>query len=295
MSRISSFVLLVALATGIGWAARQSSPAANDAATVEVDSAWVATHLLNLRRILNLPGSIRLDFREKGEGSVPGYHLLLFDLRSGEERRTIQLYVSQDGRSVFYERLYDVEDPFQRFRDAIRLEEEPTRGPDDALVTIVEYSDYTCGYCRQFFHTLEEPLFERYGGQVRLVYKHFPLTGARAWAEDAAIASACAYRQGNDRFWALHGKLFQAATRLREGKSLLLELARQAGLDLPAFRQCLEQQDALIDIAQDVEEGERLGVDGTPSFFINGRPIPGLLPPEHFFHIVDEELAAARR
>ena len=185
--------------------------------------------------------------------------------------------------------------PFQHIREQISLENVPARGPADAPVTIVEYSDYTCVYCRRFFETQEGPLFERYSGKVRLVYKNFPLTGLRAWSQDAALAGACAFRQGNDRFWALHEKLFHEAPRLREGRPLYLELGRDAGLDLPAFTTCLDKRQAMPDVTRDIEEGDRLGLNGTPTLFVNGRPVEGLIPTGRFFQVVDEALAVAQR
>lgn len=292
MNRLASAVLILGLLVAIGWAAREKSSDAP--AGGEVGAGWAAAHNAQLRRVLNLPAAVELKFKEVGESPAPGYHLVVFDLVTGDRREPLQLYVSRDGRRLLYDRVYDLENPFQALREQIRLDNVPGRGPADAPVTIVEYSDFTCSYCRRFYETLLGPLFERYGSKVRVVYKNFPLTGLRAWSEDAAIAGACAFRQGNQRFWALHDRLFQETFRLREGRPLLRELAGEVGLDVPAFTACLDQRDGLVDVARDVTEGERLGVDGTPTFFVNGRPIPGLVPTELFFQIVDEELAAAQ-
>ena len=294
MSRLASLVLFLGLLVGLVWAARQASSGDDKPARVDLDAGWAAAHTAQLRRLLNLPASVELEFKEVGESSIPDYRLLVFSVLEGDDRQPLQLYVSRDGRRVLYDRLYELEDPFRALREQIQLENAPVRGPADAPVTIVEYSDFTCIYCHRFFLTLERPLFERYGDKVRLVYKNFPLTGLRSWSEEAALAAACAFRQGNQQFWALHEKLFEGATRLREGRAVLLELAQQAGLNLPAFTGCLDQRDGLPEVAQDIREGERLGVNGTPTFFVNGRPIPGLVSPQHFFQIVDEELAAAQ-
>jgi protein-disulfide isomerase len=293
MARIGSAVLILALLAAVGWLARHDSAAGK--AGAEINGEWAAAHESELRRALNLPGTIELNFKEVGESSVPDYRLLKFELVAGERRRPLRLYVSHDGRRLLYDRVYELDDPFRLNRQRIDLTNAPARGPAEAPVTIVEYSDYTCGYCRRFFEQLEEPLLERYGGRVRFVYKHFPLVGLRAWSEDAALAGACAYRQGNDRFWALHPRLFQSPARLKERTPALVELARDAGLDLSAFKSCLEKREALAEVERDVAEGEALGVEGTPTFYVNGRPIEGLVPPERFFQVVDEELAAATR
>jgi len=292
MARIGSVVLIIGLLVAVGWMARHDSAAGKAA---EINSEWAAAHQAELRRALNLPGFVELNFKELGESSVADYRLLKFELVAGERRRPLQLYVSHDGQRLLYDRVYELDDPFRVNREKIDLASAPARGPAEAPVTIVEYSDYTCGFCRRFFEQMEEPLFERYGGRVRFVYKHFPLVGLRAWSEDAALAGACAYRQGNDRFWALHPKLFQSPARLKERTPALAELAREAGLDVPAFRTCLEKRETQGEVDRDVAEGDALGVEGTPTFYVNGRPIEGLVPAEDFLAIVDEELAAATR
>ncbi|MBI4466396.1 MAG: DsbA family protein [Acidobacteria bacterium] len=288
MARVGSVLLIVALFVAIGWVAREN-PAGD-----RVDADWAARHDTQLRRILNLPGSMRLEFKEATQGPAPDYQQVKFEIVAGHRRQAFELTVSRDGRRVLYDRLYELDDPFRALREQIQLENVPARGPADAPLTIVEYSDYTCGYCRRFFETLEEPLFERYGSQVRLVIKQFPLTGLRSWSEEASLAAACAFRQGSEPFWGLHEKLFLEAPRLEKGRPVLLELGKQAGVDLPAFERCLDRGDALAEVARDRAEGDRLGVEGTPTFFVNGRPIPGLMAAEDFFAIVDEELAAAR-
>ena len=292
MARIGGGILIVGLLAAVGWVARHDSAA--DKAGAEITGEWVVAHQAELRRALNLPGFVELEFKEVGQSSAPDYRLLKFELVAGERRRPLQLYVSHDGRRLLYDRVYELDDPFRANREKINEENAPARGPAEAPVTIVEYSDYTCGYCRQFFEKMEGPLFERYGDRVRFVYKHFPLVGLRAWSEDAALAGACAYRQGNDRFWALHSTLFQSPARLKQGAPALVGLARDAGLDVPAFKMCLEKRETQADVQRDVAEGDALNVQGTPTFYVNGRPIEGLVPAEEFFAIVDEELAAAR-
>ncbi|MFQ5776998.1 MAG: DsbA family protein [Terriglobia bacterium] len=287
MSRFGSIVLALGLLLGIGWAGRQAAP-------VPLDAHWAARNESPLRRVLNLPAAWQLQFKQVRETPSEDYAAVVFDIVEGDERVPFELYVSRDGQRVFYDRrVYELAHPFQSIREQLHLEGAPTRGPADAPVTIVEFSDYTCGYCRQFFRTHEETLFKRYGSKIRLVYKHYPLVGVRSWSEGAALAAACAFREGNLNFWALHKRMFQSAGRLPQGRPVLLALARQAGLERRTFVECLDQRDGLADVARDITEGEYLGVQGTPTFFINGRPIPGLLSLESFFEVIDEELAVA--
>lgn len=295
MGRFASIVLLVGLLVALTWAARRVASDGDKPALADVDAAWVTANEASLRRVLDLPPAARLEFKEVRQAAVQGFTVVAFELQEGERRRPLRIAVTQDGRWVLHGRqLYQLNDPFRPNREKIQLDNVPVRGAADAPVTVVEYSDYTCPYCRQFFQTTENPLLERYTGKVRFIYKNFPLPELRAWSQDAAVAAACAFRQGNDPFWAYHQQLFQQVPRLQEGRAVFVELARQAGLNLPNFESCYDQRATTGDVARDLKEAERLGVDGTPAFFVNGRPIWGLVSQERFFQIVDEELNAAQ-
>src|SRR3990172_8261541 len=89
-----------------------------------------------------------------GKTGGGGYRVMKLELVAGERRRPLQLYVSHDGRRLLYDRVYELDDPFRANREKINEENAPARGPAEAPVTIVEYSDYTCGYCRQFFEKM---------------------------------------------------------------------------------------------------------------------------------------------
>lgn len=290
MNRLGSLLLAVALLLGVVWAARRSR-----AASATVDERWASVHSTALQRILGLAPSTRVEFKETRPSSDPSYFQVRLELVNEAGRQPLELLVSRDGQRVFHGRSYDLADPFREIRAQIRLEDAPARGPAAAPLTIVEYGDYTCGYCRQFYLTLEQALLDRYGDRLRLVEKNFPLTSLRAWSKDAALAAVCAHRQGNDKFWAMHEQLFGNSPRLKEGRTLLRSLARDAGLDVATFSTCLDQPEILAAVDRDLREGESVGVQGTPTFFLNGRPVPGLLPPSTFFRVVDEELAAESR
>ena len=288
MSRIGSVLLAFFLLAGVLWAGRQGG-------ATSLDAQWAERYDSEIRRVLNVPPSARLDFKRARLERDNRYAVAVFDARAGEDVYRLELTVSRDGQTLLYEgRTYRLDDPFAANRAGIDLADQPARGPADAPVTIVEYSDYTCSFCRRFFLKQEEQLLEQHEGQVRLVYKHFPLVEHRPGADDVAVAAACAYRQGNEAFWAYHRRLFQEAERLSEGRSLFLQLARETSLDLSRFAGCVDERQGLFDVARDVAEGEELGIRGTPAFFVNGRPVLGLVRPEYFRYIIEQELAAAR-
>jgi predicted DsbA family dithiol-disulfide isomerase len=288
MNRIGGVVLVLALLAGVVWAARRGAPA------TEVDAGWMQRNEGPLRRILNLPAFVRLEYRGTERSKHPDFVQVKLDLATPQKREPFSLRVSRDGQRVLYEREYELADPFRELREGIRLEGAPALGPADAPLTVVEYVDYTCGYCRKFYLTLEKPLLEKYRDRVRFVYKAYPLAGLRAWSRDAALGAVCAHQQSPEKFWKLHDKFFLKTEKLSDGRAGVLALAREAGLDSAALDQCMAKPETVAAVQFDVEEGNRLGVQGTPSFFFNGRPVYGLLRPDYFFQIVEDELAAAQ-
>lgn len=159
----------------------------------------------------------------------------------------------------------------------------PARGATKPIVTIVEFSDFECPFCRQVQDTLKQ-MMERYGGEVRLVFKHLPSEGHRN-SLAAARAAYCAGEQ--DRFWQFHEALF-AARRL--SGSVLSEIAERLGLGREKFQSCLSAERSRTAIVKDIETARRYRVDSTPSFLINGRLVKGARPPAEFQALIEREL-----
>jgi protein-disulfide isomerase len=173
----------------------------------------------------------------------------------------------------------------------VQVSFDPSRvqGSADAPVTIVEFSDYQCPYCKRALPVLKE-ILAKYPGKVRLAYRDFPLTSIHPRAEAAAEASRCAGEQG--RFWPYHDLLFEHQEKLDDAS--LVDYARKLGLDAPRFEQCLKSHKYQAAVQQDIDAGEQLGISGTPAFFINGIPLMGARPLTSFVSIIDQELARPR-
>ena len=170
---------------------------------------------------------------------------------------------------------------------AVPLGDAPARGPADALITIVEFSDFACPYCNRAQTTLEQ--IERlYPGQVRWVFRHHPLDPELTLAAEAAAAAGLQGRfwPMHDRLFAVHGQVDRAAVELH---------ASQLGLDVARFRADLDSGRAKAVVDRDVADGDRLGMTGTPSFFVNGRPVVGARGLATFGLLLEEELARARK
>ena len=174
---------------------------------------------------------------------------------------------------------------------SVAIAGEPAKGSPTAKVTLIEVSDYHCPFCRRVQPTLMS-LLDKYKGQVRLVYKHLPLDGLHPQARRVSEASWCADKQ--DKFWAFHDAVY-ADTSSDASDATLTRFASAAGLDTAAFTACLASPETKAAIQRDVAQGEALGLNSTPGFFINGREIRGAQPLEAFVAIIDEELRGARR
>ena len=167
----------------------------------------------------------------------------------------------------------------------------PQRGPSDAPVTIVVFSDFQCPFCGRATPTLER-LQREYGDQVRIVWRNLPLPFHQN-AEPAAQVAMEAFEQGgNEAFWRMHDALFADQHALE--RESLLRLAERQQLDVFAVRAAIDGHEHQAQIDADVELSRRVGARGTPNFFINGRKIVGAQPYEAFKVVVDEELAYAR-
>jgi protein-disulfide isomerase len=169
-------------------------------------------------------------------------------------------------------------------RVAVDVAGSASRGPADAPVTIVEFSEFQCPFCRRALPTLRE-VEDRYRGRVRLVFRHFPLARHKDAAR-AAEAAECARDQG--RFWEMHDRLFENAERL--GARDLERHARAIGLDGPAFDACLDSGRHEARWRRDLADAESYGASGTPMFFVNGRLVSGAQPFAVFARVIDEEL-----
>lgn len=163
----------------------------------------------------------------------------------------------------------------------------PSRGPDSAKVTIVEFSDFQCPYCSRAHDTVEE-VMQAYAGKVRLVFRHFPLE-FHAQAPKAAEASACAAEQG--KFWEYHDVLFKNQSKLMPDD--LKAAATAMGLDANKFNECFDSGRMAALVKTDTEAGKKAGVNGTPAFFINGQMLSGALPLDEFKKVIDAEMKAA--
>ena len=166
----------------------------------------------------------------------------------------------------------------------IPIQSQPFLGPENAPIVIVEFSDFNCGYCKKWHLETFQPLLDAYPGQIRFVYRDYPFLSEQSFY--AAVSAQCAYEQ--DTFWGYHDALFTRSEP--KGTDTYLLFAQEMGLDIPEFQACMESEQAQEEVIGDLQFASDLGVQGTPTFFINGLPMVGAQPMETFIAIIDEEL-----
>ena len=175
----------------------------------------------------------------------------------------------------------------QVVRYDIPIDDDPMIGPEDAPITIVEFSDYECPSCQRWHTEVFERLLEAYPDEVRLVYRDFPLTSIHPNATPAAIAANCAREQ--DVFWDYHDKLF--GMELGLNTEAYQEYASQLDIDTEEFTECLDSGRYDEEVQADFDFAANLGVRSTPTFFVNGIAVVGAQPFEVFEQVIEQELA----
>jgi protein-disulfide isomerase len=166
----------------------------------------------------------------------------------------------------------------------------PSKGPDTAPVTLVLFSDFHCPYCKQLEDAnLPGQLLTKYGDQLKFVWIDYPIDQLHPQARPAHEAARCAGEQG--KFWEYYKALYTGSPKSGEQ---LKAAAQAAGLESATFETCLASNKYQAAVQKDIDQGKRLGITGTPTFFVNGRPLVGAQPLDAFIRLIDDELARAR-
>lgn len=167
----------------------------------------------------------------------------------------------------------------------VSADDDAVRGPENAPVTIIEFSDYQCPFCGRAEATINQ-ILETYPTQVKVIFRDFPL-GFHQHAQKAAEAAECAGEQG--KYWEMHDKLFENQRALDVDS--LKKYAAEIGLDTETFNSCLDNGDMASEVQKDFQDGQAAGVSGTPTFFINGEKLVGAQPFSAFKAVIDSKLA----
>jgi protein-disulfide isomerase len=194
----------------------------------------------------------------------------------GGQSDTAVVYVSKTGNFLLRGELTDMSvDPLADIRSKLHVGNSPSMGPEDAKITLIEFADFECPSCRQLDLVLRE-LLPRHP-EVRLVFKHYPLTDIHPWAMTAAIASQCVFQQNPAAFWKMHDAIFDAQDVITPANvwDKMLDLATQQGLNVDVYRACMTNPETVSQVKATIEEGHILTITATPTTFVNSRRVVG--------------------
>lgn len=282
---------LAALAVGL------SAPAKSAAGKPGDSSARRDKIAQYIRERFGLPAAVKLTVSPLRSSFDPNLLQATVTVDDGKQTKDTSILISRDGRHLVVGDIYDMgADPRQTALRAISTRNEPSQGPANAPVTIVEYADLQCPMCARLHEFFEKELLPKYPGKVRIVYKDFPLVSIHDWTQMASLASQCAYQLDPGNFVAYRSLIFlnQAGINTTNARDMLLNLASQAGIDSLRLATCVDSQASRPRLEEDLGEGKKLGVQSTPTCYINGKIVVGFPSPDEYYKAIEEALHAGK-
>lgn len=217
---------------------------------------------------------------------------------NGKQKQTLDVYITKDNRTVVLGTVLNLGVDLRR--EALRTivtKNQPTQGPTHAAVTIVEFADLECPMCARLHQFLEKELLPKYGDEIRVIFKEFPLVAIHDWSLTAAIANECVYQMKPEAFAPYRSLIYQnqSATNAANVRDTLLGYADQVGVDRVNLAACLDSKASLPLVDAGLNEGKRIEVQSTPTSFINGRALVGFPSADAYFKAVDEALKEVKQ
>jgi protein-disulfide isomerase len=256
--------------------AQQAQPAAAATSTAAT-SPTQKTIEAYLRHLYAFGPNVALVVGAPKPTQVDGMLETNIDLTIDGNKQTVKFYVSKDGKFLFQGDLSDMtKDPLAQNLAQIQMKDSPSLGDSNATVTLVEYSDFECPVCRKLHDALRE-ILPNYAGNVRVVFKDFPIEQLHPWARTAAIAGRCAYQQDPKAFWKLYDLIYdnQEIISAANAWTKMMDYAGQSGLDADPFKACMASPEASAAVNASRANGQLLDVNSTPTVFVNGRRMVG--------------------
>jgi protein-disulfide isomerase len=252
----------------------QSSPIAPTMAPA-LDKVKLETYLRHLEAwppIIN----VKID-DPKPASEMPGFNKVLVHLSYNDARLDQAYFVSGDGQRIFKGDVYDLnKSPFQANLDKIKTDQQPSFGaPVGSPVSLVVFGDFECPYCKEEATVLRQNIPTTFADKVRVYFLDFPLESIHPWSRAAAVAGRCVLKQGESAFWKYHDWIYDKQSEITADNynSKLMEWAGQSGLDAVQLGRCVESKATDAEVNRTQEMGRSLGVDGTPTLYLNGRKL----------------------
>ncbi len=274
----------------------EATKAASEVAVPPLSPEIVHRIQTELRSRYNVPPQITISFSDPKAGSTPGYDDLVVTFQGGTHTTNHDFLVSRDRKTLAHLETIDIS---QDLMSKIDMKGRPVRGNPEAKVTIVNYDDFQCPFCSRMHSTLFANVFKDYGDKVRIVYKDYPLIEIHPWAMHAAIDGNCLGDQNNQAYWDFADQVHASqrdvaghnrAEALANLDKMVMGLADKHHLDSAKVQACIQKADEGA-VRASMAEGDKLGVDSTPTLFINGERFTGVIPEQDLRAVLDRALA----
>lgn len=287
---LAPFVVLAVL----GCSAQSPAPSTPSALNRRIEN--------QIRSQLGVPPNVEITLGQRKASDISGYETLPVTLSSGERKLNIELLISQDNKTLARLEKFSLTDDVMAKVD---LAGRPVRGNPNAKVTILNYDDFQCPFCARMHETLMKDILKTYGEKVRIIYKDYPLITIHPWAMHAAINANCLNAQNNQAYWDYADYVHENQQEIMgpEGKrrpmpQQLLTLDKAAfdqgekhKLDSKKLQACISAQDEKA-VRASMAEGDGIGVESTPTLFVNGEKMSGALPLNVMQAVLDRALKA---
>jgi len=241
-----------------------------------------------VRVYYSVPPGVKITLGPLHSSEFPNYQALTINIDGNGKKQDYEFLVSKDGATLIRMTKLDLtKDPYAEKMKKINVADRPARGNKDAKVVVVNYDDFQCPFCSKMHQTLFPELLKEYGDRVEFVYKDFPLAEIHPWATHAAVDANCLAAQNADAYWDfadyIHANQREVSgEKNRDAEFVVLDrLAAAQGqnhnLDQTKLQSCIKAQND-DSIKASVHEGESVGVEATPTLFVNGEEMDGAIP-----------------
>ncbi len=250
-----------------------------------------------------LPSDVKVVVGPLRASEFPNYDALTVTMSSSNKKQDLEFLLSRDHKALVRFTKFDLtSDPYAEIMKKIDVGGRPTRGNINAKVTVVNYDDFECPFCSRMHTALFPGLFKEYGDRVLFIYKDYPLEEIHPWAVHAAMNANCLGAQNGDAYWDYADYLHANQSAIngekgRDGQNAELDkLAALQGqkhnLDVGKLQACLKAQDDKA-VRASIHEGDTVGVDATPTMFVNGQKLDGAVPVDEVRGALDRALKDA--
>src|SRR5580704_8184859 len=257
-----------------------------------------------VRSYYSIPAAVKITVGPLRTSEFVGYDALTVHMDSPEKKAEYDFLLSKDGKTLLRMTKLDLtKDPYAENVKKISVGDRPIRGKKDAKVVVVNYDDFQCPFCSRMHQTLFPEILKEYGDRVEFVYKDYPLAEIHPWAMHAAVDANCLAAQSGDAYWEMADYLHanqrevSAAGQTRDLQFAALDRlttlqAQKYSLDQTKLQSCMKAQNDDA-IKASMREGDTLGVNATPTIFVNGQEIDGVVSAAEFRTVLDAALQQA--